>query len=277
MELHLTPKPGLVDLADSGSHRDLSIPIMEQSIAYLADYLDEIVDSLGRNEPFSRQKQIAIRAERRLFDELGTNTHKGFIFLGGMLLIAQWHAGSCDERSVRTSLSRLSTEFFASSPAAPTHGQRVREEFKAGGIVRESIAGFPSLFEEGLPAYRGALKQHGCHTVASFAMMARLMQTVEDTTTLHRAGPAGLARVRRDGLELERAIASGDNCITSLRELNRVYVRLNITIGGVADMLGLAYGVLIANGEIPDRHRPWYKGERIHEMVIGVALDCVAA
>ena len=32
MELYLTPKPGLVDLADNGSHPDLSVPIMERSI-----------------------------------------------------------------------------------------------------------------------------------------------------------------------------------------------------------------------------------------------------
>ncbi len=35
-ELYLTPKPGLVDRADSGSHPDLSLPIMEQSIGYVA-------------------------------------------------------------------------------------------------------------------------------------------------------------------------------------------------------------------------------------------------
>lgn len=254
MELYLTPKPGLVDLADTGSHTDLSVSIMEQSIGYLADYLDEVVDSLARYEPFDCQKAIAIRAERRLFDNLGTNTHKGFIFLGGMLLIALSHAGSSAESKLRASLSRLSEAFFAASTLVPTNGQKVRDTFKAGGIVQESILGFPALFEVALPAYRNALSRHGCNTVASFAMMASLMQTVEDTTTLHRAGPDGLARVRRDGHRLERLIASGDDCYPVLEEINRQYVALNITIGGVADMIGLAYGVLIANGEIADVH-----------------------
>ncbi len=256
MELYLTPKPGLVDLADTGSHTDLTVPIMEQSIAYVGDYLEEIVQSLQNGQAFEYQKEIAIRAERRLFDNLGTNTHKGYIFLSGMLLIAQWHAGCSEEANIRQALASLSEKFFMSTvTGAETHGQRVREKFKAGGIVRESIEGFPSLFDEALPAYRAALKRHGCNTVASFAMMARLMQVVEDTTTLHRAGVEGLARVRRDGRQLERLIAAGEDCVAFLEELNRHYIQMNITIGGVADMLGLAYGMLIAGEEIPDQHQ----------------------
>ena len=250
LELYLTPKPGLVDLADNGSHPDLSVPLMEQSIAIVADYLEEIVVSLKADEPFRHQKDIAIRAEQRLYNELGTNTHKGYIFLSGMLLIARRHAGASDEISVRRSLSVISEAFFNTSGEKNTNGERARQRFNAGGIVREAIDGYPALFEEALPAFREALVRHACVTAASFAMMARLMQTVDDTTTLHRAGPEGLARVRRDGRALEVIIAEGGDFITFLEELNRHYKRLNITIGGVADMLGMAFGCLIASGEI---------------------------
>jgi len=129
----------------------------------------------------------------------------------------------------------------------------VRKRFNAGGIVREAIDGYPSLFEEALPAFRRAYEQHACVTTASFAMMARLMQTVEDTTTLHRAGPEGLERVRQDGRILEGIIARGGDFLSFLQEVNRDYVRMNITIGGVADVLGLAFGCLIASGEIPEQ------------------------
>ena len=252
MELYLTPKPGLVDLSDSGSHPDLSVPVMERSIRYVSDYLDEIVVSLANGEPFSCQKSLGIKAEQRLLGNLGTNTHKGYIFLSGMLMIAHWHAASQDELSVRATLSSLAEAFFKTAEEQSTHGQLARKKFNAGGIVLESINGFPSLFEEALPAYRKALKQHGCNNTASFAMLARLMQTVEDTTTLYRAGKRGLSKVKQDGRRLERIIASGDDCIPHLVELNRLYIGMNITIGGVADMLGLAYGYLIANGEISE-------------------------
>ena len=107
MELYLTPKPGLVDLADSGSHTDLSLEIMERSVGYISEYLDEIKISLTSNESFECQRLIAVRAEQRLYDNLGTNTHKGYIFLSGMLLIASWHAANQDEEAVRSTLSAM--------------------------------------------------------------------------------------------------------------------------------------------------------------------------
>ena len=250
MELRLTPKPGLVDLMDSGSHPDLSVPLMEQSIGIVAQYLEEIVVSLRAEEPFVRQKEIAIRAEGRLYTELGTNTHKGYIFLSGMLLIARHHAGTADEGAVRRSLSAISQAFFATAEERDTHGGRARRRFHTGGIVREASDAYPSLFEDALPAFRRVLAQRACVTTASFAMMARLMQTIDDTTTLHRGGIEGLERVRRDGRALEQIIAEGGDCVAFLERLNHDYKRLNLTIGGVADMLGVAFGCLIAGNEI---------------------------
>ena len=250
LELHLTPKPGLVDLADCGSHPDLSVETMERSIEYVADYLDQTVASLAAGQSFAQQRAIGVIAEQRLLAELGTNTHKGFIFLSGMLLIARWHAASPDERAMRSALCALSDEFFSSADEQSTHGRLVRKKYQTGGIIAESINGYPSVFDQGLPVFRRAWLEHGCFETASFAMLARLMQTVDDTTTLHRAGPDGLARVKRDGFELEQIVGEGGDHLAFLRELNRSYVQANITIGGVADMLGIAYGVLLAGGEI---------------------------
>ena len=96
-ELYLTPKPGLVDRVDSGAHADLSFAIMTQSIGIVSDYQGALVLSLISDEPFSCQQQIAIDAESRMMSVLGTNTHKGYIFLAGMLLIACWHAKTLEE------------------------------------------------------------------------------------------------------------------------------------------------------------------------------------
>ena len=250
LELQLTPKPGLVDRADCGSHPDLSIAIMERSIDYVSRYLDEMLVSLAADESFAHQRAIGLRAEKRLLDELGTNTHKGYIFLSGMLLIARKHAEAPDERAIRSALCALSDEFFKVADEQSTNGGQARKKYQAGGIIVESINGFPSIFEEGLPVFRRVMKQRGCFQVASFALLARLMQTVDDTTTLHRAGTIGLSRVKRDGLLLEQIVAEGGDYLAYLRELNNSYVQANITIGGVADMLGIAYGVLLASGDI---------------------------
>lgn len=260
LELYLTPKPGLVDLADRGSHPDLSLAIMERSIAIVAAYLDQLVGSLAAGEPFLYQKKIGLRAEQRLQESLGTNTHKGYVFLSGMLLIARWRAASADEAAIRRALAALAEIFFRAGEAGNSHGRQAREKYGSGGIVQETRRGFPALFDQALPAFRKAIRRQAGFSEASFAMLARLMQTVDDTTTLHRGGPAGLARIRRDGRRLEQLIASGDDYPAFLRATNRAYVRMNLTMGGVADMLALAYGYLLASGEIAetiaDTHRP---------------------
>jgi triphosphoribosyl-dephospho-CoA synthase len=252
LELYLTPKPGLVDLADCGSHPDLSLTVMERSIRIVAAYLDELVGSLVAGEPFIYQKKIGLRAEQRLLESLGTNTHKGYVFLSGMLLIARWRAASADENAIRRALSELADIFFRAGEQGDSHGRQVRERYGAGGIVQETRRGFPALFDQALPAFRDAIRRQAGFGEASFAMLASLMQSVDDTTTLHRGGPAGLARIRRDGHRLQRLIACGDDYPAFLRATNRAYVRMNLTMGGVADMLALAYGYLLANGEIAE-------------------------
>ncbi|QEM66999.1 2-(5'-triphosphoribosyl)-3'-dephospho CoA synthase [Geobacter sp. FeAm09] len=259
MELYLTPKPGLVDLNDCGSHHDLSLAIMERSIRIVADYLDQLCRSLAAGEEFARQAAIGRRAEQTMLASLGTNTHKGYLFLSGLLLVAAWHAPAADERSFRDRVAALAGDFFAAQGEQATHGQQQRALHGAGGIVREAMNGLPALFDEAVPAYLAALEIHEHPKMASFAMLARLMQTVDDTTTLHRCGSMGLSRIRRDGRQLERLIAMGEECEPFLQSLNREYIRMNLTMGGVADMLGLSYGYLLACGCLlgfPERNTP---------------------
>lgn len=250
LELYLTPKPGLVDLADSGSHPDLSLSTMESSIHSIADYLLELYRSLSAGERFEHQVAIAKRAERNMFTARETNTHRGYLFLSGLLLIAHWHAPSPGERSLRATISSLAEDFFASYGERNTNGRQARERYRSGGIVREALAGFPSLFTAALPAFRLAMEQRSCFRSASFAMLAQLMLKVEDTTTLHRGGPFALSRIRRDGRVLERIISQGGDYLSFLAGLNRLYTLKGITMGGVADMLGLSYGYLLFRNEI---------------------------
>lgn len=262
MELYLTPKPGLVDQADSGSHTDLTLAKMERSLHILGDYLAELVRSLVDGERFLCQAIIGRRAEQVMLDEIGTNTHKGYIFLSGLLLTARWHAGSDDPDRLAGKVASLAGDHFAHREEEKTNGHGVRQRYGSGGIVREALEGLPSLFSCAVPAYLDAIDRVGCFTAASFAMLARLMQTVDDTTTLHRCGTMGLARIKRDGQLLERTAMEGGELIPLLAELNREYVRMNLTMGGVADMLGLSFGYLTAagllagNAEKARRQRP---------------------
>jgi triphosphoribosyl-dephospho-CoA synthase len=234
---------------------------MERSLLIVEGYLDRLLDSLRAGEPFRQQVAIGKATEERMLRELGTNTHKGYIFLSGLLLVAAWQAPSPDDLSVRNSIITLAEAFFENGRPLATNGGLARGRYRSGGIVAEALAGLPALFEAALPVYLSVCNRYGCFTTASFAMLGRLMQTVEDTTTLHRGGILGISRLKADGRELERIASENGDCITFLQKLNDDYIRLNLSMGGVADMLGLSYGWLIYRGRItadtlPENLRP---------------------
>jgi triphosphoribosyl-dephospho-CoA synthase len=247
-ELALTPKPGLVDRDGCGSHPDLTFGAMVRSLRLVRAFLGRVVASLEAGEPFARQVVLGRAAEAELLARLGTNTHRGFVFLAGLLVVARARCGP-GEPALREAIAALATEHFATGAPSSTHGGRVRTSLGAGGVVREARLGLPALFDEGLPAFRAAIARGADRDAGSWAMLGRLMQHVEDTTALHRCGTIGLGRVRRDGVELERLVTEGEDPRPFLRRAGADWARMGLTMGGVADLIGLGFGWLRATGE----------------------------
>jgi triphosphoribosyl-dephospho-CoA synthase len=238
-ELELTPKPGLVDRWDNGSHDDLNYGLMEHSIALLERYFFACVAQLQTGCPLERLREIGIRAEERMLKSFGTNTHRGAIFLGGVLLAAVDACGSRDADTVSNAVADCAHRLFLARLPRHTKGERVRTRYGVGGIVREALDGFPSVFRIGVPALREAGRLGLDDRDALFLAMARLMQTVQDTTALRRCGPGGLAVLRKDGARLESLLLSGADPLPFLVCVNQRYRALRLTMGGIADLLGL--------------------------------------
>ena len=241
-ELNLTPKPGLVDQWDNGSHADLSYGLMRGSIALLDGCFAEYCAALESGATVQELRAIGRAAELRMFGCFGTNTHRGAIFLGGVLLAAVHRAPGEGEMAVRRALGAVARELFAEQLPQATKGARVRAGYGVGGVVAEVLNGLPSVFEAGLPALRhGRALGLGADETLLLAM-ARLMQTVEDTTALRRCGPRGLERLKVDGARLETLLLDGANPMPFLLRTNRVYRSWHLTMGGVADLLGVCAG-----------------------------------
>ena len=251
LELYLTPKPGLVDLNDSGSHRDLSLSRMEASLKIVSRYLAELNDSLCRGEDFKAQVRIGQAAETEMLETVGTNCHKGYIFLSGLLLSASCQAPRHEEGALSQAIATLAALFFAPPEPLASNGSRARSNFQAEGVRGEALGGLPSLFGAALPAFRRELATGGNRGSAVYAMLGSLMATVEDTTALHRCGAEGLRTVRADGRRLEFLVAQRGDFIGFLAERNEHYVSRNLTMGGVADLLALAFAWLSHTGELP--------------------------
>ena len=228
-ELRLTPKPGLVDLADNGSHPDLSLDSMRRSIELLGDYLDELAASSREGSTLGEAVAIGQRAEARMFREVGANAHKGFIFLAGLLVVAA-SSGANSLDALRSSAAELARRLFSGRATG-------------GGIASETTGGLASVFDVGLPAFTSALSRFSDGQLASHLLLARLMTVVEDTTAVKRCGPAGLARIRSDGARLEALIDRGGDHLAALASANADYRAMRLTMGGVADLVALTLGL----------------------------------
>jgi triphosphoribosyl-dephospho-CoA synthase len=244
-ELELTPKPGLVDRLDCGSHPDLSFDAMSRSIDLLPPYFEDLLDHAGHSD-LSSCVEAGRRAERRMLEMVGTNTHKGYIFLAGLVLLAA-RTGAGPE-NLRRQVAEMAGRILVprlrqddpDRSAARSHGARIRADHAVGGIYREALLGLPSVFEAGLPVLAAAPARSAR---ARYRLMAVLMQTVEDTTAVHRCGLAGLARLRSDGASLQRLVEDGGDYLSWLAALNDDYRRLGLTMGGVADCMALCFGL----------------------------------
>jgi triphosphoribosyl-dephospho-CoA synthase len=235
-ELDLTPKPGLVDRSDSGSHPDLSYASMLGSVRLMEIYFDELGALARSGSPLERAAAAGRRAEERMIARVGSNAHRGFLFLGGLVLLASWRARP-GEASLRDQIVLLARAHFDRA----SEGLGARDGHS--GIRGEALAGLPSVFETGLPAFRDRLAERGDRMIAAFLMMARLMQVVDDTTALRRCGERGLLRLRADGARIERAIAREEDPRPLLRSMNTHYRRIGLTMGGVADCMGIVFAL----------------------------------
>ena len=264
-ELDLTPKPGLVDLYDSGSHPDLDHTRMVRSIELLPRYFQEVIDirtGAGRWVAASDSLAVCIdagrRAEARMEEAIGTNAHRGYIFLSGLMLLAACDVAHGDgmieaitpQVALRRAVVSVAGQFFAANrrPGADRPGARVRAALGLGGVRAEALAGLPSVFEAGLPAYLAARSDF-----AAFHALAALMQNVEDTTAVLRCGLAGLGRLRRDGAALQALLDRGDDPRPVLSAWNEEYRAQRLTMGGVADCLALVFALVSVRerAEIP--------------------------
>jgi len=285
-ELALTPKPGLVDRADSGSHPDLTFEAMSRSIDLLPQYFAELrstsPSSVGaglragpaghrrtsvgaglRAGPAGHRRtrenieaciHAGVRAERRMWDEVGSNAHRGYIFLGGLALLAGAPGPPRNTGEFRARIVALASDILAANREAAerSHGGELRRVHGVAGIHGEALAGLPAVFEHGRPSLRNASLAGLDRRASAHYAMAVLMQHLEDTTAVHRCGLDGLRRLRDDGRRIQVAIESGSDHHRLLAALNDEYRAMHLTMGGVADCLALSLALEGSGVVLPD-------------------------
>ena len=225
-EVHFTPKPGLVDEANNGAHRDMDVPLFERSAHALRPCFVEFVRLGIQGASPAALQQAGVRAEQAMFAATGgVNTHKGAIYSGALLLHAAGRLLSGEEEG---DLCELAAQTAAAIPAPTgTHGAAVRAQ--CGGIRTEAVSGYPTA-----QAVLRQLRQSG-PLDALLLSMSRL----DDSTLWHRGGAEGAQLVRSRAADILAAPASEREART--RRLDAELIERNLSPGGSADLLAMAF------------------------------------
>ena len=199
-EVCTTPKPGLVDRANSGSHKDMDIFTFTASASALAPYLGQCVAigqetrqlPPGGNFPAAAQSRIAGGNGDVLRHPWGEHP-QGSHFHHGLVCGAVgrlWHpeqpCGNLPEILAECAqMTRTSMEAdFAAMEAMKTPqtaGQRLYRDYGIRGIRGEVAQGLPSVSQVGLPALENALAAGKGRNHAAAIALLYLIGHVTDT------------------------------------------------------------------------------------------------
>lgn len=267
-EVSTSPKPGLVDCYNSGSHNDMDFYTFMASAASLADGFQQLA-KLGNDlynestdDLLVKVRTIGLEMENEMFIATkGINTHKGMIFSLGLVtfvaakllkesgvdavraenifkIVSQITKGICDaELNHKTSVE--------------THGEKVFLKYRITGIRGEVEAGFPTLDKKVLDEIRNGGYNYGYQGARFLQILFLIMSKCEDSTILHRHDLETLDYVKK---RAESFIMNGGmlqpDSFEQVNAMDKEFIEKKISPGGSADLLAVSIMIGLLEGFI---------------------------
>ncbi|WP_326899845.1 triphosphoribosyl-dephospho-CoA synthase CitG [Kosakonia cowanii] len=246
-ELDLTPKPGLVDRANSGAHRDMDYALFLASIDAITPWFARF-EQAGfehAHKPAAAQlrliRPMGIACEQAMFAATdGVNTHKGGIFSLGLLSFAAgrlrglgWQLSAdalCNE--VSAICRGLVARELAGRAQAITAGEKQFRDYGLTGARGEAEQGFITVRRAVLPFWQQEQGERRLHNA-----LLRLMAVNRDSNLVSRGGLAGLRYVQDYAQQLLATGWEKDD----LRQMDQALIARHLSPGGSADLLAVAY------------------------------------
>ncbi|PWY55175.1 triphosphoribosyl-dephospho-CoA synthase [Legionella qingyii] len=242
-EVKAYPKPGLVSFVDAGAHHDMNGETFYRSLFTLRHYFYQITKMGLIHDSFEELKQVAIEAERRMFEKTrGINTHRGAIFALGIICISVMRLAQEKRQFTPMDVHRqILTDwpkYLANHLENPeSHGALVRRKYKVIDAKQMAMQGYQLIFQL-LPAFISLfIETKSLDTVCLFAYLELLLR-MDDTNILHRKGKSGLDYAKCKAAEL-LAIRCVQTRQTKALELHQHFSELGISPGGVADLISV--------------------------------------
>ncbi|GHV83228.1 protein CitXG [Spirochaetia bacterium] len=272
-EAAITPKPGLVDRANNGAHRDMDFFSFIDSTAAIIPYFrscaltgfdaaatsPEKMTALPVSDPghpaamLNSLRPAGKLAELSMLEATdGVNTHRGLIFSIGLASAAfgaffryREKIASEEVLSFIASITcRITDDFDEYNPgdgdSGLSHGETIHRRYGIGGVREEARLGFPAVRDCALPALRRALEAGWGLNEAGLAAFLRLLCAVTDTNIIHRSNPETMAKIQQDTADF-LASDPGHAAMTEYAaSLDKAFTTKNISPGGCADLLAIA-------------------------------------
>ena len=255
-EATLTPKPGLVDARNNGSHKDMTLATFLDSADALRPLMPAFVkagmETAGEPAPVALQP---LRSHGLICEEVmneatgGINTHKGGIFAFGLLLGAAGRflgrgeglsvSGLCGE-AAQMARGLVKCELANRVKTANTAGEYIYRRYGLTGARGEAESGFELVRLYALPAYLASREAGHDTEAALFAALLELLIRNRDTNLVARGGMEGLFFVREKAQQLKRlGGVFAPDFHARLMAMDDAFIQRNLSPGGSADLLGV--------------------------------------
>ncbi len=247
-EVCTTPKPGLVDCRNNGSHRDMDIFTFTASASALYPYFEECARTgmttaaLDPEETFRQLRLSGKLAEQKMLKATGgVNTHKGAIFSLGILCAAAGRTGSTDAGVLLQQCAAMTRGLCSRELGKlpqQTKGQDLYRRYALQGIRGQAEAGFPAV-QKGLTIFKEGLARGLPLNSAGCAALLHILVSTEDTCLFSRSGPKGYrSTIAQISQLLEEASYPTRE---ALEALDADFIARNLSPGGSADLLAMTY------------------------------------
>ncbi|WP_058912198.1 triphosphoribosyl-dephospho-CoA synthase CitG [Entomohabitans teleogrylli] len=256
-ELRLTPKPGLVDLRNSGAHRDMDVASFECSTAAITPWMEKFwelgFDAAGvaPEQVLVMLRPVGMACEHDMLAATGgVNTHRGAIFSFGLLSAAAGRLTAqgqpIEQNRLCDQVARFCRHIVARELSGAEGGASLGEtlflRFGLTGARGEAESGFRTVRTQALPVFNRVLEQHGDGNLALLQTLLHLMAWNDDTRLAARGGLEGLYFVQQ---QAQRLLWKGGVCsekgIEAIQQLDDVLISRHLSPGGSADLLAVTW------------------------------------
>ncbi len=259
LEVSATPKPGLVDRNNSGSHKDMDFcTFMKSSASQIHTFYKCALEGLkfegkDKKELLKLIRPIGIEGENKMFKATGgINTHKGLIFSLGIIAVAvgvqykETRQQNMDVNDICHQVTEI-TEGIVSreledlnNKTALTYGEELYKKYGVKGIRGEAESGFLTVRNHSLPVLQELMKNNDNINDNLVQVLLHLMTVTEDINILGRHGIEQLEFVKSSA---KKALSLGgiftEKGRKKIFELDNEFIQKNISPGGSADLLAV--------------------------------------